>query len=127
MDRDTVASDRFACNDRERCLFEAGIKMGTIYHQYVGVPVNIDTVESFEKAMADSIKVQPYVTDAKITIDRSVFVKDGDRYSYISLTGNMIDAAVTITINGVSVTAEMRYDEELKYPLMFVSKITDSE
>ena len=39
----------------------------------------------------------------------------------------MIDAAVTITINGVSVTAEMRYDEELKYPLMFVSKITDSE
>lgn len=101
--------------------------MGTIYHQYVGVPVNIDTVESFEKAMADSIKVQPYVTDAKITIDRSVFVKDGDRYSYISLTGNMIDAAVTITINGVSVTAEMRYDEELKYPLMFVSKITDSE
>ena len=101
--------------------------MGTIYHQYVGAPVNFDTVESFEKAMADSIKVQPYVTDAKITIDRSVFVKDGDRYSYISLTGNMIDAAVTITINGVSVTAEMRYDKELKYPLMFVSKITDSE
>lgn len=127
MDRDTVASQRFSCTDRERCLFEAGIKMGTIYHQYVGSPVNLNTVESFEKAMADSIRVQPYVTDAVIKIDRSVFTENGDRYSYISLTGNMIDAIVRICINGVTVTAEMRYDKELRYPLMYISNITESE
>ena len=56
-------------------------------------------------------------------IDRSGFVKDGDRYSYKSLTGEMIDAVVTIDLDGTKVTAEMRYDHELGYPLMFVSKI----
>ena len=44
--RDETAASRFACTERERALFEAGIKMGTIYHQFVGTPVNLDTVES---------------------------------------------------------------------------------
>lgn len=44
--RDEMAAGRFACTERERALFEAGIKMGTIYHQFVGTPVNLRTVES---------------------------------------------------------------------------------
>jgi len=35
----------------------------------------------------------------------------------------MIDAVVVIKLGVSKVTAEMRYDEELKYPLMFVSSI----
>lgn len=123
MDRDEMANGRFSCTDRERCVFEAGIKMGTIYHQFVGTPVNADTVETLEKGMEAAISVQPYVDSVEISIDRSVFAENGDRYSYVSLTGEMIDAVVTIAMNGVTVRAEMRYDAELGYPLMYVSGI----
>ena len=121
--RDQMAAGKFACTERERALFEAGIKMGTIYHQFVGTPVNLRTVESLEEGMSSASSVQPDVESAKVRVNRSVFTKDGDRYSYVSLTGDMMDAVVTIRIGGTRVTAEMRYDKELGYPLMYVSDI----
>ncbi len=123
--RESVAGSRFACSVRERALFEAGIKMGTIYHQFVGTPFNLDTVDYLETGIESAISVQPYVESASVKIDRSALVCGGDRYSYQSLTGNMIDAKVVIAMDGVKVTAEMRYDEELGYPLMYISSIEE--
>lgn len=97
--------------------------MGTIYHQFVGTPVNLDGIGDLERAMEKCIGAQPYVESVKIRIDRSVFGRSKDRYSYFSLTGEKIDAIVRIKIETVSVTAEMRFDSELGYPLMFVSEI----
>ena len=37
----------------------------------------------------------------------------------------MIDAIVEVTIDGVTVRSEMRYDGELGYPLMYVSEIRE--
>ena len=122
-DRDAVAGSRFSCDDRDRAVFEAGIKMGTIYHQFVGTPFNQDTVSDLETTISKTIGVQPYVESAVVKIDRSVFDRGDDRYSYVSLTGVMIDAVVSIRIGDCRVVAEMRYDQELDYPLMFVSSI----
>lgn len=122
-DRDKQADDMFACSRRERAAFEAGIKMATIYHQFVGTPVNLDSVAGLEDAMSRAIEVQPYVKSAKVTIPRKHFNVGGDRYSYISLMGNMIDAVVEIDLEGTIVVAEMRFDENLDYPLMYISKI----
>ena len=124
-DRDSLANSRFNCTPRERACYEAGIKMGTIYHQFVGTPVSLSNVEDLEKSIAKAIEVQPYVENAVVKIDRSVFVKDGDRYSYRSLTGEMIDAVVTIFLDGVRVVSEMRYDAEMGYPLMYISNIEE--
>ena len=125
-DRESTAAERFACGDRDRALFEAGIKMGTLYHQFVGTPVSLKSVEGLEKAMSDAIEVQPYVEKARVTIVRDSIPEGGDEYSYSSLTGEMIDAVITIRIGDASVTAEIRYDEELHYPLMFVSDLQRS-
>jgi hypothetical protein len=125
MDRDTKAASRVACTVRERCIFETGIKLATIYHQYVGTPFNGGSIDSLEEAIANSIMVQPYVSYADVTIDRSVLPPLEDHYSYVSLGGNMIDAVVEVTIDGVTVRSEMRYDEELGYPLMYVSEIRE--
>ncbi len=122
-DREDLANSRFSCSERERAVFEAGIKLATVYHQFVGTPVNLDSVKELEDTIARSIEVQPYVESATISIDRSYFTKDGDTYSYVSLTGDMIDAIVIISLGATKVTAEMRFDKELNYPLMFVSKI----
>lgn len=124
-DRETLANSRFACTVRERAAFEAGIKLATIYHQFVGTPVNLESVEKLEQAISKSIEVQPYVKSAVVTIDRSFFGEKADRYSYLSLTGNMIDAVIKIELDGYLVTAEMRYDRELDYPLMFISDILE--
>ncbi|WII07271.1 dihydroneopterin aldolase family protein [Methanomassiliicoccales archaeon LGM-RCC1] len=121
--REKTANDKFSCTERERAIFEAGIKLATVYHQFVGTPVNIDTVKQLEDTISRTIEVQPYVECAKIKIDRDSFVSDGDTYSYVSLTGDMIDAKVVIALGDSRVTAEMRYDEDLEYPLMYVSKI----
>lgn len=122
MDREDLAASRFACGERDRALFEAGIKMGTIYHQYVGTPFNESTRSGLEKAMESAISVQPYVESVRISIQPDER-KGDDRYSYRSLTGEMIDAVVTVRIGSARVTAEMRFDPELNYPLMFVSSI----
>ena len=58
-------------------------------------------------------------------IDRSVFPADKDRYSYISLTGDMIDARVRVRVGSYEVIAEMRYDDVLKYPLMYVASVRE--
>ena len=96
MDREKEANDRFACTERERCVFETGIKLATIYHQYVGTPFNAKSVSSLEEAISRSIEVQPYVVSAEVKIDRSVIPDDVDEYSYLSLTGDMIDAVVKV-------------------------------
>lgn len=121
-DRERRAAERFACGDRDRALFEAGIKMGTLYHQFVGMPVSCSSVSGLENAMAEAIKVQPYVEDAVVRIDRGRIPGSGDEYSYTSLTGDMIDAVITVRVGSSEVVAEIRYDEDLAYPLMYVSK-----
>ncbi len=123
-EKERRADDMFACDDRERALFEAGIKMGTLYHQFVGTPFDSSSVADLERAMAQAIRVQPYVEDARVSIDRSVLPGSDDEYSYCSLMGTMIDAVITIRINETRVVAEIRYDAELDYPLMYVSSIS---
>lgn len=122
-EREQLADSRFACTLRERAVFEAGIKMGTIYHQFVGTPFNRESVSDLERTIERTINVQPYVTDVSVSIDRSVFDRGDDTYSYVSLTGEMIDAKVTIGMGDCRVTAEMRYDPELDYPLMYISSV----
>ena len=126
MDRDKLAASRFNCTVRDGCIFETGIKLATVYHQYVGTPFDSSSIGSLETAIAESIMAQPYVTDVSISIDRSVLPDPRDNYSYVSLRGEMIDAKVTVSIENVSVTSEMRYDVELGYPLMYVSDISES-
>ena len=62
--RESLADSRFSCTERERAVFEAGIKMATVYHQFVGTPVNLETVEKLEDTISRSIEVQPYVESA---------------------------------------------------------------
>ena len=123
VSREDLANGRFNCSVKERACFEAGIKMGTIYHQFVGTPFSLANVSQLERAIEDAVRVQPYVSDVKVRISTEGLVRDGDTYSYKSLVGEMIDAVVKIDLDGTLVTAEMRFDPELGYPLMYISKI----
>jgi hypothetical protein len=123
--REALAAKKFKCSTKERALFEAGIKMGTIYHQFVGVPLDQDSVDALEDAIEKGVLVQPYVESVNVRIDRSIFGPKRDEYSYHSLSGEMLDVSLVIKIDNVRVKAEMRYDSVLKYPLMYVSELEE--
>ena len=123
--REEKAASMFECSVKERAMFEAGIKMGTIYHQFVGVPVDLSSIDILERSIEQGVLVQPYVDSVKVTIDRSVFRPKTDEYGYMSLTGNMLDVKLSIKIENVRVTAEMRYMKDLNYPLMYISDVEE--
>ena len=101
---------------REEAAFEAGIKLGALYHQFVGSPVSAETAESLEVAMEESISLQPHVRSVSVKIDREMLTKNV--YGYGELSGKMIRALVEIDLDGALVRAKLEYDPKIDYPLM---------
>lgn len=101
---------------REIAAFEAGIKLGALYHQFVGAPVSVRTAESLERAMQESISLQPYVTNVVVRIDREMM--QDNFFGYWELHGRMIFAEVEIDYQGEVVRARLEYDRDKDYPLM---------
>ncbi len=112
------AASYFHCTDRERAIFEAGIKLGSIYHQYVGVPMNLSNIEAIETAIKQSVMVQPFVEKVEVNINRAMVKRSTGHYKYVTLKGEMLDVYLTIKYNQEEVRARMRYIKELDYPLM---------
>jgi hypothetical protein len=123
--REELASRYFNCSLRERAVFEAGIKLGTIYHQFVGTPICAANVEILERAIEDGVRVQPFVKEVRVRIDRNALRRKRDEFDYQSLTGNMLDVVLVIQIEDVQAVAEMRYASDIRYPLMYVSKVEE--
>lgn len=118
-----VADKYFNCTNSERAVFEAGIKLGTVYHQFVGAPISKDNVEVLEKSIAEGAKVQPFVKDAVVKIDRNRLREKSTDYDYLTLTGDMLDVTLTVQYEDVTVICEMRHIAEMDYPLMYVREI----
>ncbi|HIH00553.1 TPA: dihydroneopterin aldolase [Thermoplasmata archaeon] len=121
--REEAASGYFDCTDAERAAFEAGIKMGTIYHQFVGVPVSAESAETLEKAIESGCSVQPFVESVKVSIDRKKLKDKRGQFDYVSLTGEMLSVDLVVAYNGTRVEAQMRYVREMDYPLMFIKRV----
>ncbi|XRP97599.1 dihydroneopterin aldolase [Methanocaldococcus sp. 16A] len=104
--------------DRERAVFEGGITLGALFHQFVGTPVSKDNKESLERAIEEAMKNQPCVYDIKVKI------KDvGEKY--VSLDGKMLDVDLKIKINKTIAHLKLEYIPEIDYPLMYVKKFEE--
>ncbi len=112
----------FKCTPRERAIFEAGIKLGTVYHQYVGIPLNQTSVASLENAIRESIMVQPFVTDASVRINIYANNKRPGVYKYLTLSGEMLDVSIKVKYEDSEVSAHLKYVEEMDYPLMYLDE-----
>lgn len=118
-----ISKKFFNCSDVERAAFEAGIKLASLYHQYLGSPMNRESVDHFEKAMEKGMMAQPYVKEAEVWIDREVLTSSYSRYGYCSLNEKMLNARVKVEYEGIEVTAELGWIDELSYPLMRITDI----
>lgn len=112
--------------DRDNALFEAGIKLGALYHQFTGSPLNLSTAPSLEQAIQESISVQPYVKEISVKIDRDMLSsKINGEFGYSELQGQMLRVKITVKYGSAQVKVGMEYDPDLNYPLMKVEEIIE--
>ncbi len=108
--------------DRERAIFEGGISMGALFHQFVGTPVSIDTIASLERAIKESIMLQPAIIDVSVKLNEELIEKSSGSMGYTSLSGDMLNVKLTTQINEKVITTCISYDENLQYPMMYIEE-----
>lgn len=104
---------------RERAIFEGGISMGALFHQFVGTPVNVKTKEGLERTIEESFKLQPAIENVEVKIN----LNDNTGFDYISLSGDMLDVRIHTVVDDIKAIIRIEYIEELNYPLMYVEEI----
>ncbi len=108
---------------RDKAVFEAGIKLGALYHQFVGAPVNLDTAESLEIAIAKSISVQPFVKSISVHIDREMVKESLSSYGYTELKGPMLIVDAVIAYKNYEISVGMSFKDQ--YPLMYIKDVKE--
>ncbi len=103
---------------KEVAAFEVGIKLGALFHQFIGAPVSLKNAEILEKAMESCVMLQPYVVMAEVRINREKLREKLSGFDYCSLDGEMLQARVEVEVDGERVTGVLEWDEEKRYPLM---------
>jgi len=112
--------------DRDQALFEAGIKFGSLYHQFVGMPLSPAGIEAAENAIEKSISAQPFVEEIKVKIDeKRVREELNDKFQYTELKGFMLDVKAVIRYQTARVHVSLKFDEKLDYPLMKIDSIEE--
>jgi dihydroneopterin aldolase len=103
-------------SQREQAIFEAGIKLGALYHQWVGIPVSQESAESVERAIERSVVLQPHVEEITVRLDRKLMVPN--RFGYSELSGLMFDVEIVTRVGFAYCRA--RLSPQQGYPLMQV-------
>jgi hypothetical protein len=118
-----LRSEKEKITDRDNAVFEAGIKLGALYHQFIGTPVSAETAEALETAIARSVSLQPWVRTVKVKIDREKMRARANEFNYCELRGDMLDVTVVVRYETVEARVRLKYDEALDYPLMRIEEV----
>ncbi|MGP8071968.1 MAG: dihydroneopterin aldolase family protein [Thermoplasmata archaeon] len=114
---------RASLTDREALLFEAGIKLGGIFHQYLGIPVSAATAAGLAETIERAVALQPYVTGVEVRIAPGRGPRLGQgRYAYRYLTPEMLDVRIQLRDGAAHVEARLVHRPDLRYPLMSVDR-----
>ncbi|MHC3438203.1 dihydroneopterin aldolase family protein [Natrialbaceae archaeon A-gly3] len=111
--------------DGEVACFEAGIKFGSLYHQFAGTPVSPESADSLEAAMEESIENQPHCEDVTVDIltDELAAELAEATADYTELTGRFLEVEIVLEYEGREVVSRMAMEDG--YPLMKVVSVTD--
>lgn len=110
-------------NDRDIAAFEAGIKLGALYHQFTGMPINVKILRDVEKIIEKSIINQPYVKDISVKIDEDKVRNEINIFGYCGLKGHMLNVKLTIEYGNYIAKAILKYDEKIRYPMMNLMEV----
>ena len=109
---------------REALLFEAGVKLGGVFHQYLGIPVSPRTAAGIARTIERAVALQPYVVGVHASIDPRRGGPTGrGRFAYRYLTPEMVDVTVRLRDGPEEVEARLVHRRDLRYPLMSVVRV----
>lgn len=100
--------------DQDQVIFEAGIKLGALYHQWVGTPISRKSAASVESAIEQAVILQPFVEEITVRLDRTLMTEN--KFGYSELSGLMFDVEI-VTRVGFSY-CRARLAPKDGYPLM---------
>ena len=112
--------------DRERAIFEAGIALGALYHQFVGLPIakREDVLRAVKEAIEKVMSLQPFREKVEVRFDVGSIRGEGlGPYDYSSLKGDAIDATVVVKYGSARVKARMQFVKELGFNLMYIEDV----
>lgn len=111
--------------DREHAIFEAGISLGSIFHQLVGMPVNLEKIRELETALSNAFTSQPFRVKTEIKINAEK-VNRGlkEPYNYGVINAESLYVEVIVEYGDARVKARLSWIDELGYPLMYVEEAT---
>ena len=110
---------------RERAIFEGAISMGALFHQFVGVPVSKSSKKGLEKAIEESLSLQPAIENVEAEIKFDKLEENMSGFDYTSLSGDMLDVTIYTKVKNAEAKIRIKFIEELNYPLMYVEDIKD--
>jgi len=113
--------------DAEAACFEAGIKFGSLYHQFAGTPVSPDSAASLEAAMEDAIENQPHCTAVTVDVltdELEAELADATA-DYTELTGRFLEVEIVVDYEGCEVVTRMEMKDG--YPLMRLESVRDEQ
>ncbi|MBS3816785.1 MAG: dihydroneopterin aldolase family protein [Candidatus Thermoplasmatota archaeon] len=115
----------FDCTDKERISFELGIKLGALFHQFIGTPVSSKNLKMLEDSIEKTTESQAFVKSAEVKINapRSVEENEVGPFRYTTLTEEMIEAEVVVRYKNLKAVGKMEYIDEMSYPLMYIESI----
>ncbi|HEY6238020.1 MAG TPA: dihydroneopterin aldolase family protein [Thermoplasmata archaeon] len=119
---------RAALSPREALLFEAGVKLGGVFHQYLGMPVSAETASGLSRTIERAVALQPFVTAVSVKIDTERGPSAGTgHFAYQYLTPEMLAVEVTLQDGTTTVVAGLDHRADLNYPLMSVLSVDTLE
>jgi len=110
----------------EQACFEAGIKFGSLYHQFAGTPVSPASAVSLASAVEDAIENQPHCEQVTVEMDTEAIAAEisAASASYTELTGRFMEVRMRIEREGCVVVAEMALEDG--YPRMSIAAVDRS-
>jgi len=114
-------------SERDRAIFEAGIALGMVIHQFTGIPIKFkEEVKLLEKVIEYAILSQPFKSEAKVNISIDI-PKDDNPYSYTTLKSRNLDVTIVTSYGKTKVKARLRYIPELDYNLAYIEDIIEEK
>ncbi len=116
-----------APTDAEAACFEAGIKFGSLYHQFAGTPVAPESAPSLATAIEESIENQPHCTDVTVDIKTELLAAElaESTADYTELTGRFLEVEIVVEYEGCEVLTRMAMEDG--YPLMRLESVRDRD
>ncbi len=114
-------------SERDRAVFEAGIALGMVIHQFTGIPIRfVEEVKYLEKVIEYAILSQPFKSEARVNISIDI-PKSDNPYNYVTLRSRNLDITITTRYGKTKVRARLRYIPELDYTLAYIDDIIEEK